>query len=267
MKGWICLHRGILEHWIYDEPEALKVWITMLIEANHESKKHMFNGVMTEISRGQLVCGRISLSEKTGVSENKIRRYIKLLESEGMIHQQKTNKYTVITIANYAQYQNINQQSTSKAPADDQQTTTPKQLNNKTINNPASGFDFSAWPEVPAEQILIDWFAMRKRIKADVSQTVIDQFGRQMQIAAAAGVSADYCLSECITSNWRGFKFQWIKNQEQINAGTQRITGQAPSKSERATQAHRDYIAQLEREAADSDGGRVASVAGSQVGH
>lgn len=137
-KGWVCIHRDIIDHWIYQEPEALKVWLTLLIEANHEKKTHMFNGSMITIDRGQLVFGRISFSEKTGITENKIRRYISLFEAEGMINQQKTNKYSVITIANYAQYQDSHQQNTSKAPADHQQTTTPKQLNNKTITTPPS---------------------------------------------------------------------------------------------------------------------------------
>jgi predicted transcriptional regulator len=245
-----------MDHWIYQEPEALKLWLTMLIEANHETKKHMFNGAVIEIRRGQLVCGRISLSEKTGVSENKIRRYINLLESDGMIHQQKTNKYSIITIVKYEQYQEKHQQKTSKSPTDDQQTTTPKQLNNKTINKQHAGLDFSSWPELPKQQIVDDWFAMRKRIKADVSQTVIDQFAKQMDIAVNSGSTVDYCLSECITSNWRGFKFQWIKNQEQSHAGHKSISGQSnkTSKSDQNDEAIRKFLAETIPDGGDVDG-------------
>lgn len=260
--GWICLHRGIADHWIYQEPEALKLWITMLIEANHENKKHMFNGAMIEINKGQLVCGRISLAGKTGISENKIRRYLDLLESDNMIHQQKTNKYSIITITNYAQYQENHQQKTSKPPTDNQQTTTPKQLNNKTINNQHGGFDFSSWPAMPEQQTLDDWFAMRKRIKADVSQTVINQFGKEMFNAVKAGSTVDHCLSECITSNWRGFKFIWIKNQEQSHASNK--PGARQSKSESNANALYDYLATIEQEEADCAG--VAGALESPVG-
>jgi predicted transcriptional regulator len=238
VKGWICLHRGIVDHWIYQEPEALKLWITMLVEANHENKKHMFNGAMIEINKGQLVCGRVSLAGKTGISENKIRRYLDLLESDNMIHQQKTNKYSIITITNYAQYQEKHQQKTSKPPTDNQQTTTPKPLNNTRINKQHAGFDFSGWPELPMQQIVDDWFAMRARVKANVSQTVIDQFGRQMVIAVQAGSTVDHCLSECITSNWRGFKFQWVKNQEQSNGQRDKYSRQpAVDKAQAAADA------------------------------
>ena len=41
--------------------------------------------------------------------------------------QQKTNKYTVISIVNYDQYQDNNQQITTKPPTEHQQNTTSKQ--------------------------------------------------------------------------------------------------------------------------------------------
>lgn len=226
-KGWICIHRDIVDHWIYQESEALKVWLTLLIEANHEKKTHMFNGAMTTIQRGQLVCGRHSLAEKTGVSENKIRRYIGLLESEGMINQQKTNKYSVITIANYAEYQNVHQQSTGKTPADNQQTTTPKQLN-KLINKKYGDLDFAAWDEVPSIQVLEDWIAMRKTKRAPVSQTVVNKFCPEINLAFRSGYTPDDCLSLCVLKGWQGFKFQWLKNEESQNGNRNQPARQTP---------------------------------------
>lgn len=108
--------------------------------------------------------------------------------------------------------------------------------------------DYSCWPEMPQQQTLDDWLAMRKRLGADVSQTVVNQFGKELHIAYAAGLSVDHCLAECITSNWRGFKYSWLKNQEASRATNQRPAIQ--TRSERNTQAHRDYIAKLEQEEA-----------------
>jgi uncharacterized protein YdaU (DUF1376 family) len=73
--------------------------------------------------------------------------------------------------------------------------------------------DYSVWPQQPSEQVMSDWLAMRKRLKADVSQTVINSFGRELQLAVQAGFSVDDCLMECVTSNWRGFKAAWIKGR------------------------------------------------------
>lgn len=90
--------------------------------------------------------------------------------------------------------------------------------------------DLTCWPSRPSSQVFDDWLAMRKRIKADVSQTVVDQFGKQFHLAAAEGYTVDDCLSECIASNWRGFKFSWLKNQEASNGKNRHSV--KPSRSE-----------------------------------
>lgn len=78
----------------------------------------------------------------------------------------------------------------------------------------STALDFDSWPDQPSDQILSDWIAMRKRLKADVSQTVVNQFGKELRLAVEQGYSVDHCLAECVTSNWRGFKAAWIKNRE-----------------------------------------------------
>lgn len=70
--------------------------------------------------------------------------------------------------------------------------------------------DYSLWPELPSDQVFDDWCAMRKRMKADVTQTVVNTFGRELQKAFNSGVSVESCISECVTRNWRGFKADWI---------------------------------------------------------
>jgi hypothetical protein len=75
-----------------------------------------------------------------------------------------------------------------------------------------SKLDYSVWPEQPSPQVLTDWLAMRKRQKADVSQTVINQFGKELVAAAAFGHSVDDCLSRCVARGWRGFEAAWLRN-------------------------------------------------------
>ena len=125
-EGFITVHRQMMKHWIWDEPEALKFWMALLLEANWEEKKTMFNGRLLTVGRGQLVFGRIKYSRKLGISEKRIRRYLNLLEKDDMIGQQKTNKYTVISILNYESYQN----RANERPSKGQQKATSKQVNN-----------------------------------------------------------------------------------------------------------------------------------------
>tara|TARA_B110000495_G_scaffold194177_1_gene200243 strand:+ start:189 stop:800 length:612 start_codon:yes stop_codon:yes gene_type:complete len=114
--GWIKLERSLTDHWIWQEPEALKLWIALLLAANFTTKKRSFNGSVVEIKRGQLVYGRHAFSAKLGISEAKLRRYIKLFISDSMISQQKTNKYSIISITCYEKYQDANQQITGHQP-------------------------------------------------------------------------------------------------------------------------------------------------------
>jgi hypothetical protein len=94
-----------MSHWCSEEPEALAVWVRLLMEANHSSIKKLFNGVLVEINRGQTVFGLEAFSKKSGVSIAKLRRYLDLFEKEGMIDRQKTSKYSLITITCYDKYQ------------------------------------------------------------------------------------------------------------------------------------------------------------------
>ncbi len=87
-----------------------------------------------------------------------------------------------------------------------------KKINKKSL---LETLDFSTWPALPNQQIFDDWVAMRKAKKASISQTVINNFGKQFQIAYQNGLSVDECLSECITRNWQGFKYSWIANANQ----------------------------------------------------
>ncbi len=118
-EGFITLHRSVQKHWIWQEPEALKFWVALLLEANWQEKKTMFNGSLLTVKRGELVFGRIKYSRELNISEKKIRRYLDLLEKENMITkgQQKSNKFSLISITNYESFQ----KRASRGPAKGQQ--------------------------------------------------------------------------------------------------------------------------------------------------
>lgn len=141
MSGWIRVQRGIIDHWVFSEADALKLWVYLLMSANYEDKSRMFNGRLTQVKRGQLIYGRHAVSQRLGISEAKLRRYIKQFIKDEMISQQTTNKYSIITITCYEKYQDVSQQTANKQPTKRQQTTTPKQvtINNKQFIAPSVG--------------------------------------------------------------------------------------------------------------------------------
>ena len=68
-SGWITLHRDLKDHWIFQDSDALKFWVYLLLTANHTSKKTMFNGKLIEVQRGSLIGGRMPM--RTGRSRGK----------------------------------------------------------------------------------------------------------------------------------------------------------------------------------------------------
>ena len=126
--------------------------------------------------------------------------------------------------------QSLNNCATNHKPI----TNNHKPINSKQSNTTrAAALDYSCWPSIPSDQVFTDWLDMRKRLKANISQTVINNFASELKIAEQAGYSVDQCLSECVTRNWRGFKFDWMREKQ--NATHQRASRE--TLSERANRA------------------------------
>ena len=127
MEGWIKLHRKILSWEWFKNENTFKVFMYLLLSANHKDKK--WKGV--DVKRGQIITGRISIAENTGITERSVRTCLKHLKSTGEVTVKVTNKYSIITICKYEEYQireNTNDQqydqqevtqTTSKRPASD----------------------------------------------------------------------------------------------------------------------------------------------------
>lgn len=107
-KGWILLHRSILDHWIYKTKRfsEFQAWIDLLLLAEHTTHKQMWRGKLTEFKRGDVCLSITRLAERWGWSRNKTRRFLNQLEEDEMIHLIGHQNRTVLTIVNYDNFQN-----------------------------------------------------------------------------------------------------------------------------------------------------------------
>jgi len=128
MNGWIRLDRAIQDNFLWQEPEALKLWLYLLMAASLTDKATAFNGQMLNIKRGQLVFGLNAASARLNISIRRLRKYLNWFEADDMIDKQVTNKFSIISITNYAQYQDSGKQPSSKSQATATQTTTTIQV-------------------------------------------------------------------------------------------------------------------------------------------
>ena len=137
--GWIKLYRSILKWEWWDDRNVRELFIYCLLMANHADTQ--WHG--ETISAGTFVTSREALSRGTGLSEQQVRTALGRLRSTGEITSKTTNKFTIITICNYAIYQSDetveqpsnqptnNQQITNNQPANNQQITTNKNIRSK----------------------------------------------------------------------------------------------------------------------------------------
>lgn len=106
--GWISIHRKIQDCWIWqiDKPfDERSAWIDLLLTANHKDVKIPFNGELTLVKRSQLVTSVRKLSERWKWNKDKVLKFLRLLESDGMIKRESDKLRTLITIENYTFYQ------------------------------------------------------------------------------------------------------------------------------------------------------------------
>lgn len=143
MAGWIKIHRKLQDWGWYSDSHMVHLFIHLLLEANHEDRN--WKGQL--VKRGQLIFGRKAISETLGISEQTVRTCMERLKSTSEITSQSTNRFSLVTIVNYEDYQSNEDLPTSKStnnltynqPTTNQQLTTPKEYKNIKNNDTMSG--------------------------------------------------------------------------------------------------------------------------------
>lgn len=79
----------------------------------------------------------------------------------------------------------------------------------------STSLDYSSWPSMPSNELLDEWKKLRKRLKANISQIVINKTGKELTKAVGMGYSIDQCFETWIYKGWRGFEADWMRNSIQ----------------------------------------------------
>ena len=135
-QGWISIHRQIQENWVWqDKPFSQgQAWIDLLLMANHSENKFALGNEIITVEAGSFITSELKLMERWGWSKTKVRRFLTLLTSDGMITKKSDCKKTTINIVNYRVFQNF---ETTEEPIKDHKKTTdrPKKDTNNNVNN------------------------------------------------------------------------------------------------------------------------------------
>jgi hypothetical protein len=120
MSGWIKIHRQILDWEWYSDNNAFRVFMHLILKANHKEKR--YKGI--ELNCGSVITSRDILSLETGLSVQQIRTALDKLKSTNEITIETSSKGTIIQVVNYAKYQLSTNESTNEQPTNNQQVTT-----------------------------------------------------------------------------------------------------------------------------------------------
>lgn len=115
MEGWIKLHRKLLSSKIFSNEKILKIWIWCLLKASSQEYETLVGMTNIKLERGQFVFGRKKAAEELKMNENTIYKYMKVLEKEQNINIKSNNKYSIVTIEKWGQYQFNEEISNSKS--------------------------------------------------------------------------------------------------------------------------------------------------------
>ena len=139
-KGWISLYRSIQDHWLWQEKPFSKAqaWLDLLLSANHEDKKIVLGNELILVRRGSFITSELKLMERWGWGKEKTRKFLKLLQDDGMIVKISDHKKTTINIVNYNDYQQSLdcKQTVNRLQTDHEQTASrPRADTNNNDNN------------------------------------------------------------------------------------------------------------------------------------
>lgn len=141
-QGWIKVHRKLNETSFKNKPLVVALFIDLLTNANHEKKTIIFNAKPLTIEAGELVTGLKVLSKRTGISIQSLRTALVTLKSTRTITIKPTNKWSIITILNWNDYQGSTSKLTNHQQTSNKQATTNNKYKRMYKNDNKEGKPF-----------------------------------------------------------------------------------------------------------------------------
>jgi hypothetical protein len=189
MSGWIKIHRKILEWEWYDDSNTFRLFMHLILKANHKDKK--YRGIV--VKTGSLLTGRELLSMETGLSIQQVRTCLERLKSTNEITINSSKQGTVIQIVKYKDYQITTNDLTTNQPQDNQQVTTNKNVKNE-------------------KQVLIDeWIAYRRSIKKVLTEASINKLLKEIESYSTE--KCRFVINASISNGWQGLFWDKYDNQ------------------------------------------------------
>lgn len=126
-QGWIKIHRQLLDWEWYDDINVTRLFLHILLKANHKPKN--YKGEIVKV--GEHLTSRDILAKETGLTVRQVRTALTKLKMTSELTITSSSQGTKIQVVNYEKYQVVTSDMTTKRPASDQQATSNKNEKNE----------------------------------------------------------------------------------------------------------------------------------------
>lgn len=175
--GWVKFHRKLKEASFYKRSIVVHLFVHLLLSANQQKRAFYWNGKEIQIEAGQLITGRDELSKQTGITPQSIRTALTILKSTSTITIKSTNRFSLISIPKWQEYQ-IHLTSKTTSRLTNNQPTTNQQL---TTNNNDKNIKNDKNNNTLVEKIVL-WAYKRARVNPSCT---VDSFRKSLSSAIA----------------------------------------------------------------------------------
>ena len=196
MSGWIKIHRQIIEWEWFTDTTTFRVFLQLLLKANHKEKK--YRGMVLKV--GTIITSRDILALETRLSVQQVRTALDKLKSTNEITIKTSSQGTIIEVVNYSKYQLATNEVTNKQPTSNQQVTTNK--NEKKEKN-------------EKEVILDSWIEYRKSAKKTLTQQSIKSILVKME--NYTNEQCKFVINKSIEQGWQGLFWDNIQTIQEVN--------------------------------------------------
>lgn len=106
-NGYVSIHRKIENSWLWHEKPFSKgqAWIDLIMLANYTPHKKPKGGKVISYRRGDVNKSMLFLADRWGWDRKTVKRFLEVLESDGMVTIERSTQGTTITLVNYDFYQ------------------------------------------------------------------------------------------------------------------------------------------------------------------
>lgn len=201
--GYIKVDKKIKEWEWFTDGNMLKMWMYLLTTAQYQDSS--FQGI--EVKRGQVVTGRKKLAERLAMSEQQVRTCLEKLQSTNEITIKATNKYSVITIIKYADYQDGEEESNQQSSQQQTQQITNKQPTNNHNKRNREYKEYKKNIYTGHSQPFIDAFEQykehRKKMKSPLTDYACNLTIKKLETMGDENTQIKI-INQSIENGWKG---------------------------------------------------------------